>query len=191
MASWSGVTDDIIKTWAQRDIETLKNEDESDICRLEAKYGFKRQDWGPESDQYLGKVALAAEKQRQSLLQKIRQEALDRKYLINSLRKYGSVQQHQQGAANKARQPEDQDFVKDHNHHNRCRKGKKVKEVDAVHQEVRVQFMARQGPLVYWDRLEESWETFQSFQDNSRRVDIKLNEKMSNRRRQLFDVIEL
>nr|KAG5699220.1 hypothetical protein BaRGS_012741 [Batillaria attramentaria] len=51
-----------------------------------------------------------------------------------------------------------------------------VKEVDAVHQEVQVQFMARQGPLVYWDRLDESWETFQSFQDNSRRVDIKLNE---------------
>ncbi|KAK7504195.1 hypothetical protein BaRGS_00004499 [Batillaria attramentaria] len=45
-----------------------------------------------------------------------------------------------------------------------------VKEVDAVHQEVRVQFMARQGPLVYWDRLDESWETFQSFQDNSRRT---------------------
>ncbi|KAK7466033.1 hypothetical protein BaRGS_00037403, partial [Batillaria attramentaria] len=113
-----GVTDDIIKTWAQRDIETLKNESrkpsisssedyalklsvlysarsevESDICRLEAKYGFKRQDWGPESDQYLEKVALAAEKQRQSLLQKIRQEALDRKYLINSLRKYGSKHQ--------------------------------------------------------------------------------------------------
>ncbi|KAK7483578.1 hypothetical protein BaRGS_00025131 [Batillaria attramentaria] len=49
----------------------------------------------------------------------------------------------------------------------------------------------RQRPLVFWDRLDESWETFQSFQDNSRRVDIKLNEKMSNRRRQLFDVIEL
>nr|KAG5692419.1 hypothetical protein BaRGS_032472 [Batillaria attramentaria] len=31
-----------------------------------------------------------------------------------------------------------------------------IKEVDAVHQEVRVQFMARQGPLVYWDRLDES-----------------------------------
>ncbi|KAK7475201.1 hypothetical protein BaRGS_00033602 [Batillaria attramentaria] len=50
-----------------------------------------------------------------------------------------------------------------------CLRGEKVKEVDAVHQEVRVQFMARQGPLVYWDRLDESWETFQSFQDNSRR----------------------
>ena len=86
MDSFCLIYTDLLLWFSSHDADVERN-----VFLMEQKHGFIRDSWASDSEQYQLSLELAVCKRREALICKIRQGSFDRKFLISSLHKYGSM----------------------------------------------------------------------------------------------------